>query len=104
MVHVSVDMEFANEELFEEPVFTVEQKYESALRARQDLDRDFLCPICLQTMEDAFLTRCGHSFCYSCILTHLKNRNNCPSCAQYLTIDSIVPNVLLMKVILRSIW
>uniref|UniRef100_A0A7I4DBE0 RING-type domain-containing protein n=1 Tax=Physcomitrium patens TaxID=3218 RepID=A0A7I4DBE0_PHYPA len=79
-----------------------EQKYESAIRARAELDRDFLCPICLQTMEDAFLTRCGHSFCYSCIMTHLNNRSNCPCCAEYLTIDLLMPNFLLTKLMKKA--
>lgn len=75
-----------------------EEKYESAVRARANVDKDFLCPICFQTMEDAFLTYCGHSFCYTCIMTHLNNRNNCPSCARYLTNDQLIPNILLSKV------
>ncbi|KAG0631240.1 hypothetical protein M758_1G237800 [Ceratodon purpureus] len=95
-------MEFGNKELLEGTMSIAEQKYESAVRARADLDRDFLCPICLETMEDAFLTRCGHSFCYSCIMTHLSNRNNCPSCAQYLTMDLIVPNFLLTKLMKKA--
>jgi len=65
---------------------------------RTDVDKDFLCPICFQTMEDAFLTSCGHSFCYTCITTHLNNRRNCPSCARYLTAEQLIPNFLLMKV------
>lgn len=84
-------MMFAAEEL-------VEAKYESAVRARADVDTDVLCPICFQAMDDAFLTRCGHNFCYTCIMTHLKNRNNCPSCARYLTSDQLLPNFLLTKV------
>ena len=63
-----------------------------------DVDKDFLCPICFQTMQDAFLTSCGHSFCYACITTHLSNRSNCPSCARYLTADQLIPNFLLTKV------
>lgn len=98
-VHVSLDMVLANEEPFAAAMSFAEQKYESAARARAALDRDFTCSICLETMDNAFLTRCGHSFCHSCITTHLDNRNNCPSCGQYLTIDLIVPNVLLTKVI-----
>lgn len=94
-------MVFAHEEPIAAVMLFAEQKYECAVRARAELDRDFLCPICLQTIEDAFLTRCGHSFCYSCITTHLSNRNNCPSCGQYLTIDVLMPNVLLTKVISR---
>jgi len=64
-----------------------------------DVDKDFMCPICFQTMEDAFLTSCcGHSFCYACISTHLSNRSNCPSCSRYLTADQLIPNFLLSKV------
>lgn len=88
----------ADEEPLAESRFSLEQKYEAAVRARADLDRDFLCPICFQSMEDAFLTCCGHSFCYTCIKTHLKNRNNCPCCTQYLTIDQLWPNLILGKV------
>ncbi|WZZ49714.1 hypothetical protein YC2023_049821 [Brassica napus] len=44
-----------------------------------DLDKDLLCPICMQVIKDAFLTACGHSFCYMCIITHLKNKSDCPS-------------------------
>jgi E3 ubiquitin-protein ligase RFWD2 len=63
-----------------------------------DVDKDFLCPICFQAMEDAFLTSCGHSFCYTCITTHLNHKSNCPSCARYLTTEQLIPNFLLTKV------
>lgn len=97
--YVRLAMVFGNEEPFAATRFSVEEKYESAVRARADIDTDVLCPICFQMMEDAFLTRCGHNFCYTCIMTHLKNRNNCPSCARYLTTDQLLPNFLLAKVI-----
>ncbi|KAG0619816.1 hypothetical protein M758_4G167500 [Ceratodon purpureus] len=95
-------MVYANEEPFGATRFSVEEKYESAVRARAEIDTDVLCPICFETMEDAFLTRCGHNFCYTCIMTHLKNRNNCPSCAQYLTIDQLLPNFLLTKLLKKE--
>lgn len=63
-----------------------------------ELDKDFLCPICMQVIKDAFLTSCGHSFCYMCIVTHLRNKNDCPCCGQYLTINHLYPNFLLDKV------
>jgi hypothetical protein len=63
-----------------------------------ELEKDFLCPICMQTIRDAFLTACGHSFCYSCINTHLQNRQNCPCCSQFLTAEQLFPNFLLNKV------
>lgn len=68
-----------------------------------DVDKDFQCPICLQTIEDAFLTSCGHTFCYSCITTHLDIRSNCPSCARYLTSEQLIPNFLFSKVKLLNL-
>lgn len=63
-----------------------------------ELDKDFLCPICMQMIKDAFLTACGHSFCYMCIITHLRNKNDCPCCAHYLNTNQLFPNFLLDKV------
>lgn len=75
-----------------------ENKYEVAMSTKPAVDKDFLCPICIQTMKDAFLTACGHSFCYMCIMTHLSNKSNCPSCGLYLTNNQLFPNFLLNKV------
>lgn len=63
-----------------------------------DLDKDLLCPICMQIIKDAFLTACGHSFCYMCIITHLRNKSDCPCCSQHLTNNQLYPNFLLDKV------
>ncbi len=71
-------------------------------KSKVEFDKDFLCPICIQTMRDAFLTACGHSFCYVCITTHLGNRSNCPCCGLYLTNDQLFPNFLLNKVSLQG--
>lgn len=59
---------------------------------------DFACPICLERLKDPFVTQCGHSFCYSCITTHLQNKSVCPCCSDYLTQDKVFPNYLLNKV------
>lgn len=66
-------------------------------------DKDFLCPICMQIIKDAFLTACGHSFCYMCIITHLRNKSDCPCCGDYLTNTNLFPNFLLDKVRLPSL-
>ncbi|GMP73327.1 hypothetical protein CsSME_00031111 [Camellia sinensis var. sinensis] len=66
--------------------------------AAAELDKDFLCPICMQIIKDAFLTACGHSFCYMCIVTHLRNKSDCPCCSHYLTTNHLFPNFLLNKV------
>ncbi|GMP73326.1 hypothetical protein CsSME_00031111 [Camellia sinensis var. sinensis] len=65
--------------------------------AAAELDKDFLCPICMQIIKDAFLTACGHSFCYMCIVTHLRNKSDCPCCSHYLTTNHLFPNFLLNK-------
>jgi E3 ubiquitin-protein ligase RFWD2 len=61
-------------------------------------DRDLLCPICMAVIKDAFLTACGHSFCYMCIVTHLSHKSDCPCCGHYLTKAQLYPNFLLEKV------
>lgn len=61
-------------------------------------DKDFLCPICMQIIKDAFLTACGHSYCYMCIFTHLRNKSDCPCCSRFLTPKLIFPNFALDKV------
>ena len=65
---------------------------------RDEVDKDLLCPICMEIIKDAFLTACGHSFCYMCIVTHLHNKNDCPCCGHHLTSNQLFPNFLLDKV------
>ena len=59
---------------------------------------DLACPICMERLRDPFVTPCGHSFCYTCITTHLHNKSVCPCCSEYLTPDKVFPNFLLSKV------
>jgi E3 ubiquitin-protein ligase RFWD2 len=66
------------------------------------LDKDLLCPICMQMIKDAFLTSCGHSFCYMCIITHLRNKSDCPCCGHYLTTNQLFPNFLLDKLVKKT--
>jgi E3 ubiquitin-protein ligase RFWD2 len=67
-----------------------------------ELDKELLCPICMQIIKDAFLTACGHSFCYMCIITHLHNKSDCPCCAHYITTNQIFPNFLLDKLLKKT--
>ncbi|KAL6975666.1 coatomer subunit alpha [Sarracenia purpurea var. burkii] len=67
-----------------------------------ELDKDLLCPICMEIIKDAFLTACGHSFCYMCIITHLQNKNDCPCCGHYLTNNQLYPNFLLDKLLKKT--
>ncbi|KAG8364557.1 hypothetical protein BUALT_Bualt18G0009500 [Buddleja alternifolia] len=65
-------------------------------------EKDLLCPICMQIIKDAFLTSCGHSFCYMCIVTHLHNKSDCPCCAHFLTPSQLFPNFLLDKLLKKT--
>ena len=60
--------------------------------------RDLQCPICRETIHDAFCTPCGHSFCYSCLTLTLGDKPSCPSCGAYMTQESAYPNFLLNNV------
>ncbi|KAJ6850407.1 E3 ubiquitin-protein ligase COP1-like [Iris pallida] len=71
-------------------------------QVQQVEDKEMLCPICMGMMKDAFLTACGHSFCYMCIVTHLQNKNDCPCCAHYLTKSHLFPNFLLNKLLKKT--
>ncbi|KAL8151015.1 hypothetical protein V2J09_020823 [Rumex salicifolius] len=75
---------------------------DTAAATAVDLDRDLTCPICMQLIKDAFLTACGHSFCYMCIVTHLRIKNDCPSCLRHLTSNQLFPNFLLDKLLKKA--
>lgn len=62
-------------------------------------ERDLGCPICMSLIVDPFVTPCGHTFCYTCISTHLQNGKNCPDCSHYLSKELIHPNFLLSDII-----
>lgn len=60
------------------------------------------CPICRNVIEEAFVTKCGHSFCYNCISTHLKNEGDnckCPISGDPIKREEIFPNFALNNVI-----
>ncbi|CAO3567260.1 unnamed protein product [Mortierella alpina] len=63
---------------------------------------DYHCPICRALIKEAFISRCGHSFCYLCITQHLGEKQDCPMCRSTLTRDQIFPNFLLNSIIERS--
>ncbi|ORZ24390.1 WD40-repeat-containing domain protein [Absidia repens] len=70
-----------------------------------DIDSDgddeagITCPICQGIMVDAFITRCGHSFCHSCLARHLDKQKWCPVCRGALQDTTTCPNFNLNKVI-----
>ena len=39
----------------------------------QEKNMDFLCPICFELITEAHMTRCGHTFCYPCLLQTIEH-------------------------------
>ncbi|XP_060523711.1 E3 ubiquitin-protein ligase COP1-like isoform X1 [Cylas formicarius] len=65
----------------------------------EEKSADFSCPICLTLIEEAHITKCGHTFCYGCITKALENQKRCPKCNSAITITEIFPNFLLNDLI-----
>uniref|UniRef100_A0A452V3U6 E3 ubiquitin-protein ligase COP1 n=1 Tax=Ursus maritimus TaxID=29073 RepID=A0A452V3U6_URSMA len=71
--------------------------------AREDKSNDFVCPICFDMIEEAYMTKCGHSFCYKCIHQSLEDNNRCPKCNYVVdNIDHLYPNFLVNELILKQ--
>ena len=65
----------------------------------EDKNNDYLCPICFEVIDEAHITRCGHTFCYRCIVKSLEANGRCPKCSYTLTQQDIFPNFLLHELI-----
>ena len=69
----------------------------------EDRDSELLCPICLETMADPYVTVCGHSFCHGCIVKSFDLTNKCPKCS--LTFENrqcIFPNTVLNTLVTKQ--
>lgn len=60
---------------------------------------DFLCPVCFNLIEEAHITKCGHTYCYSCITKSIESQKRCPKCNSALAMEQIFPNFLLNDLI-----
>ncbi|CAH0698656.1 unnamed protein product [Spodoptera exigua] len=68
----------------------------------EDKDCDLLCPVCFELIDEAYVTRCGHSFCYACISKAVELHRRCPKCGAALASrEHIFPNFLLNEVVAR---
>jgi len=70
------------------------------VEASQDRNLDYLCPICFDLIAEAHMTRCGHTFCYSCLIQTIEQTSRCPKCNFALdSTDQIFPNFLLNELV-----
>ena len=64
------------------------------------ISNDFVCPICFNLIEEAYMTKCGHTFCYGCLKRSLEQNNKCTKCNTTLSNkDELYPNFLLNDLI-----
>jgi E3 ubiquitin-protein ligase RNF5 len=50
----------------------------------------FQCPICMSTLSDPSVTKCGHRFCHKCIEECINRRHECPCCKTALNRDDVI--------------
>lgn len=54
-------------------------------------------------IEEAHMTKCGHSFCFKCIRQSLEDSNRCPKCNYIVdNVDQLYPNFLVNELILKQ--
>lgn len=69
------------------------------VNSQKSLNHDYLCPVCFEILDEAHVTKCGHTFCLKCIVESLAETNRCPQC-NYI-VDSYFPNFLVNEVITK---
>nr|NP_001071934.1 zinc finger protein [Ciona intestinalis]BAE93340.1 zinc finger protein [Ciona intestinalis] len=75
----------------------------TVLGSYREMNSDFICPICFNLIEEAYMTKCGHTFCYNCLKKSLEQSNKCTKCNSALSkTDEIYPNYLLNNLIQKK--
>ena len=62
------------------------------------ISRNFLCLICFNVLKEPVLCpRNHHCFCRGCITKHLENYQRCPTCADELTVETLIEPPRMVK-------
>ncbi|CAF0923967.1 unnamed protein product [Didymodactylos carnosus] len=64
-----------------------------------NVEEEYNCPICFELISEAFVTRCGHSFCSKCLNRTVEQHHRCPKCQNSLASADIFPNYTLNSLI-----
>ena len=67
-------------------------------RFASTVNRNFLCLICFNVLKEPVLCpRNHHCFCRACIAKHLENYQRCPTCADELTVETLIEPPRMVK-------
>ncbi|KAH6589984.1 hypothetical protein BASA50_009685 [Batrachochytrium salamandrivorans] len=68
----------------------------------EDLSALSTCRICLDVINEAYMTSCGHSFCFICIQQQLAIKPQCPACSNPVDDGQVYPNFTLNRMITKT--
>ncbi|CAF1103032.1 unnamed protein product [Adineta ricciae] len=63
------------------------------------IEEEYTCPICFELISEAYVSRCGHSFCNKCLQRTVESHRRCPKCQLSLQTSDIFPNYTLNAII-----
>ncbi|CAF1205315.1 unnamed protein product [Rotaria sordida] len=78
---------------------TMSPKIEKPSSFNAAIEEDYNCPICFELINEAFVSRCGHSFCSKCLQRTVESLRRCPKCQLSLQLSDIFPNYTLNAII-----
>ncbi len=68
------------------------------------INRNFICLICFNVLKDPVMCpRNQHCFCCGCITKHLENATRCPTCADELTVETLIEAPRMIKDMLNEL-
>ena len=68
------------------------------------INRNFICLICFNVLKDPVMCpRNQHCFCCGCITKHLENAKRCPTCADELTVETLIEAPRMIKDMLNEL-
>lgn len=69
----------------------------------EEINSDYLCPVCLDLISEAHMTKCGHTFCRACLVRSIESSKRCPKCNFGVdSVDHIFPNHTVNQQILKQ--
>ena len=68
----------------------------------EDVSTDYLCPVCLDLINEAYITKCGHTFCHTCLDRSIDTNGRCPKCNfTVYSSEDIFPNHMVNQQIIK---